>query len=108
MLQLTERAAKEVQKIVSEQGMPADTMLRVGVTGGGCSGFSYNLQFDTQTQDGDQVTEISGVKVVVDSKSFLYLDGTQVDFQDGLNGRGFTFSNPNASSTCGCGTSFGV
>ena len=108
MLQLTERAAKEVQKIVSEGAMPAETMLRVGVTGGGCSGFSYNLQFDTQKTDEDQVTEIHGVKVVVDPKSFLYLDGTQVDFQDGLNGRGFTFSNPNASSTCGCGTSFGV
>ena len=108
MLQLTERAAKEVKKIVTEQSMPAETMLRVGVTGGGCSGFSYNLQFDTQSADGDQIVELHGVKVVVDPKSFLYLDGTQVDFQDGLNGRGFTFSNPNASSTCGCGTSFGV
>lgn len=108
MIQLTEKAAQEVQEIIRAQNMAPETFLRVAVAGGGCSGFSYNLQFDTAMNEGDTVGEIAGVKVVVDPKSILYLDGTVVDFADGLNGRGFTFTNPNASTTCGCGTSFGV
>ena len=106
MIQVTERAAEEVKRIIQEQSLPAQTFLRVGVTGGGCSGFSYNLQFDTEKKETDASAEIGGITVVCDAKSFLYLDGTAIDFQDGLNGRGFTFKNPNATSTCGCGSSF--
>jgi len=108
MIQLTDRAAEQVKRLIADQKMPQDTFLRVGVSGGGCSGFSYKLKFDTEPADGDQAFEFGDVKVVCDQKSFLYLDGTQLDFLDGLNGRGFTFSNPNASSTCGCGESFAV
>ncbi len=108
MIQLTDRAAKEVAEIIEAQKLPEGTFLRVAVAGGGCSGFSYNLSFDHDLNDEDQTLEQDGVRVVCDKKSYVYLDGTQIDFQDGLNGRGFTFSNPNASTTCGCGTSFGV
>ncbi len=109
MIQLTDRAAQEVKEIISAQNLPSGTGLRVAVAGGGCSGFSYNLSFDAERKDGDEVLQLeNGVEVVCDKKSFVYLDGTQIDFQDGLNGRGFTFTNPNASTTCGCGTSFGV
>lgn len=108
MIELTERAAQEVKEIVDAQQLPQETFLRVAVAGGGCSGFSYNLTFDHDLRDEDQVADFGGVKVVCDRKSFVYLDGTRIDFQDGLNGRGFTFTNPNASTTCGCGTSFGV
>ena len=82
--------------------------LRVSVKGGGCSGLSYNLDFDDELKQGDQVFENEGVKVICDLKSFLYLAGTQLDFSDGLNGKGFIFVNPNASRTCGCGESFAV
>lgn len=108
MIKLTDRATQEVKEIISSQNLPAGTALRVAVAGGGCSGFSYNLSFDAARNDGDEVIDLGGVEVVCDKKSFVYLDGTEVDFQDGLNGRGFTFGNPNASTTCGCGTSFGV
>ena len=109
MIKLTERAATEVKEIIGAQNLPAGTGLRVSVAGGGCSGFSYNLSFDAARNDGDEVTPVAGgVEVVCDKKSYVYLDGVEIDFTDGLNGRGFTFSNPNASTTCGCGTSFGV
>lgn len=108
MIILTDRAAKEVAEIIDAQKLPDGTFLRVAVAGGGCSGFSYNLSFDQNMNEGDQAVEQDGVRVVCDKKSYVYLDGTQIDFQDGLNGRGFTFSNPNATTTCGCGTSFGV
>lgn len=109
MIRLTERAAKEVKEIVEAQKLPEGTFLRVAVAGGGCSGFSYKLTFDQTVNEGDEVFEApEGVRVVCDRKSFVYLDGTEIDFQDGLQGRGFTFRNPNAQTTCGCGTSFGV
>jgi len=108
LITLTERATKEIRRIVDEQKLPAATALRVGVKGGGCSGFSYTLGFDDQISEVDQVTEVEGVRVVCDPKSFLYLNGTQIDFEDNLMGRGFKFGNPNASKTCGCGESFTV
>ncbi len=108
MITLTERAVKEVRRIIGEQNLPEDTVLRLGVKGGGCSGFSYSLGFDDTIQEADQVAEMNGIKVVCDPKSFLYLSGTQLDFEESLMGRGFKFGNPNASKTCGCGESFSV
>jgi iron-sulfur cluster assembly protein len=108
VIQLTERAAHEVRRIVSEQKLPEATALRVGVKGGGCSGFSYTLGFDDQVSETDQIYEVDGVRVVCDPKSFLYLNGTQIDFEDNLMGRGFKFGNPNAAKSCGCGESFSV
>ena len=106
-ISVTERAAKEVQRIIDEQKLEDGTVLRVGVTGGGCSGFSYSLGFDKAVdEDQDSKYDFHGVSVVVDKKSALYLDGTTVDFYDGLEKRGFTFDNPNAVKSCGCGSSF--
>ena len=104
---LTERAATEVKKVLQEQNQPENTLLRVRVVGGGCSGFSYDLRFDTNYDEkSDSKYEHHGVTVVVDKKSALYLDGTKVDYYEGLEKRGFTFDNPNAVKTCGCGSSF--
>ena len=108
MISITDRAAKELRRIVDDQKLPESTVLRVGVKGGGCSGFSYSLGFDDTVQEDDQVTETDGFRVVCDPKSFLYLNGTQVDFEESLMGRGFKFGNPNASKSCGCGESFSV
>ncbi len=108
MIEVTEKAAAEVQRIITEQELPDTTALRVGVKGGGCSGFSYTLGFDDQINEIDQISESQGVRVVCDPKSFLYLNGTSVDFEENLMGRGFKFVNPNASKTCGCGESFSV
>ena len=108
MIGLTERAAVEVKRIIREQHLPEGTALRVGVKGGGCSGFSYTLGFDDQVSEIDQIAELHGIRVVCDPKSFLYLSGTEVDFEESLMGRGFKFGNPNASKTCGCGESFSV
>ena len=109
---LTEKAITELKTLmtreVEAERLPAESALRLIVVGGGCSGFSYKMGFDTQVNDDDQILDIEGIKVVVDAKSNLYLEGTQVDFQDGLMGRGFVFNNPNASGTCGCGSSFSV
>ena len=106
-VKLTERAAVEVKRIIQEQKLDEETFLRVGVTGGGCSGFSYALGFDKAFDDKiDARSEQHGIGVVVDKKSALYLDGTSVDFYDGLEKRGFTFENPNAVKSCGCGSSF--
>ena len=106
---LTEKAATEVKRIAQEQKLPENVVLRMGVQGGGCSGFQYSLGFDDKADpENDLVVEMHGVKVAVDKKSALYLDGTEVDFYEGLDKRGFTFSNPNAQRTCGCGTSFQV
>ncbi|TWT88373.1 Iron-sulfur cluster insertion protein ErpA [Pseudobythopirellula maris] len=104
---LTERAAEEVKRIVEQQKLEEGSMLRVGVTGGGCSGFNYALGFDNEFDEkADSKYECHGVDVVVDKKSALYLDGTTVDFYDGIEKRGFTFENPNAVKSCGCGSSF--
>lgn len=104
---LTEKAAGEVKRIMADQKLESETVLRVGVTGGGCSGFSYSLGFDKSfDQKIDSRYEFHGVPVVVDKKSALFLDGTTVDFYDGIEKRGFTFDNPNAVKSCGCGSSF--
>ncbi len=106
MINLTEKAANEVRRLIEIQNLSSETGLRVGVSGGGCSGLSYSLNFDTQEKEKDKIWESNGVKILVDSKSYLYLVGTTLDYKDGLNGSGFTFSNPNASQSCGCGSSF--
>lgn len=104
---LTEKAAGEIKRVMSEQKLPETTVLRVGVAGGGCSGFQYALGFDQNTDPiKDLVTDQHGIKIAVDKKSDLYLDGTTLDFYDGLEKRGFTFDNPNAVKSCGCGSSF--
>jgi iron-sulfur cluster assembly protein len=105
---LTEKAASEVKKIITEQNLPAETVLRVGVQGGGCSGFSYSLGFDTSTSERDRIVDVHGVKMAVDKKFDPYLDGTVVDYYDGLEKRGFVFNNPNVVKSCGCGSSFQV
>ena len=104
---ITEKAAKEIQRVMSEQNMPESTVLRLGVVGGGCSGFQYSLGFDDKIDDlKDETSEQHGIRLAIDRKSELYLDGTVLDFFDGLEKRGFTFDNPNATKTCGCGSSF--
>jgi iron-sulfur cluster assembly protein len=103
----TEGAIKELRKLKDQQELGDDFGLRVGVEGGGCSGMNYILGFD-QKKDGDQEYYIDGIKVYMHKAHGLYLVGMQINFQDGLNARGFTFNNPNAASTCGCGTSFSV
>lgn len=105
---ITEKAVKQILKIKEENSIPDTHGLRVGVKGGGCSGFSYTLGFDGEIREGDTIIEEQGVKLLVDGKSLFYLMGTELDFSDGLNGKGFIFNNPNASKTCGCGQSFGV
>lgn len=109
MIQVSESAAKQIQKLQSESSLGENSgFLRVKVVPGGCSGMSYKLDFDSETTPDDKIFENFGTKVVVDKKSFLYLVGMTLDFEGGLNGKGFVFSNPNASKTCGCGSSFGV
>ncbi len=104
---LTETAAREVRSIVEQQELDADKVrLRVGVKGGGCSGFSYLLDLTETQKDSDEVFEQHGIKIIVDPKSMLYLGGVTVDFKDEIMGRGFVFNNPNATSSCGCGSSF--
>ncbi len=106
-LTLTEKAASEVKKIISEQSVESQSMLRIGVTGGGCSGLNYDLRFDTEFDEAnDRKLEQHGVTMVVDKKSELFLDGTTVDFYESIEARGFQFNNPNAAKTCGCGQSF--
>lgn len=102
---LTEGAIRQLQKIREEQNVPENHGLRVGVKGGGCSGFSYILGFDLQKEK-DQVFEINGIRVLMEKSHGIYLIGMEIDWVEGLNNRGFTFNNPNASDTCGCGTSF--
>ena len=108
MITVSENAKQRALSLIKEDNKPADTFIRVGVEGGGCSGLSYKLEFDNQLKEGDQVFEDKGIKIVVDKKSFLYLIGTELDFSGGLNGKGFVFNNPNAQRTCGCGESFAV
>ena len=105
---LTEAAAKEIKTIITQQNLPAEqTRLRVGVKGGGCSGFSYMLDLTEEPKaEMDEELESNGVKILVDMKSYLYLNGVEIDFKDEVMGRGFVFKNPNATSTCGCGSSF--
>lgn len=107
-IKITEKAAGEVKKIMQENSVPESYGLRVGVKGGGCSGLTYTLGFDEKEKEGDTIIEQNDVKLFVDGKSLFYLSGTELDFTDGLNGKGFIFNNPNAKKTCGCGESFGV
>ena len=106
-LVLTEKAAIEVKRVMAESDTEPGAMLRIGVTGGGCSGLSYDFRFDQEFDDAnDSKTEQHGITLIVDKKSALYLDGTTVDWHDGIDKRGFTFNNPNAVKSCGCGSSF--
>ena len=106
MIQLSDTAKNEVRRLTSQH--PAGAFLRVAVRGGGCSGLSYDVKFDTQCRDYDRSFEFDEIKLVCDSKSLVYLDGMMIDFSTELVGGGFRFINPNASGSCGCGTSFSV
>ncbi|HNU89590.1 MAG TPA: iron-sulfur cluster assembly accessory protein [Ferruginibacter sp.] len=107
---ISDKAKAKVQSLMADAGIAADPsyFLRVGVVGGGCSGLSYKMDFDNEVKPMDQVFEDKGIKLVCDLKSFLYLVNTELEFSDGLNGKGFYFNNPNASRSCGCGESFAV
>lgn len=108
MISISDKAKNKIVELRSNAQLDDEYFLRVGVVGGGCSGLSYKLDFDNESQPNDQVFEDKGIKLVTDLKSFLYLCDTTLDFSDGLNGKGFHFINPNASRTCGCGDSFAV
>lgn len=108
MIHISEKAKEKIHQLKKEAGLNGEYFLRVSVVGGGCSGLSYKLDFDNESQPNDQVFEDEDVKLVTDLKSFLYLCDTTLEFSAGLNGKGFHFSNPNASRTCGCGESFSV
>lgn len=107
MILVTDKAKERIQRLLIEEGRPKANV-RVSVKGGGCSGLMYDLTFDENIQQADQVFEDKGIRILVDKKSLLYLLGTTLDFSDGLNGKGFQFINPNATRTCGCGESFAV
>ena len=104
-IEITENAIDEVHRMMNKEGVKA-VGLRVGVKGGGCSGLSYNLTFENQSRTGDKVFERDDVKLFCDLKSYIYLNGTVLDFDSGLMGKGFVFMNPNAKKSCGCGSSF--
>lgn len=108
MITISEKAKDQIIALREKEGYPDNFNVRVSVKGGGCSGLMYDLDFDGETNDKDEVFEDNGVKILVDRKSLLYLVGTTLDFSDGLNGKGFQFINPNAARTCGCGESFSV
>jgi len=107
---ISDKAKAKVVSLMTDAGVINDQsyFLRVGVVGGGCSGLSYKMDFDNEVKPMDQVFEDKGIKIVCDLKSFLYLVNTELEFSDGLNGKGFYFNNPNASRSCGCGESFAV
>lgn len=108
MITVSESAKEFIQRQLLEENKGENAFIRVGVKAGGCSGLEYQMKFDTQMQEADQVFEDKGIKVVVDMKSLLYLYGTELDYKGGLDGKGLFFNNPNASRTCGCGESFAV
>ncbi len=105
---ITDKAKDRIKELKLESNLDETYFLRVSVQGGGCSGLSYKLDFDNTIKPGDQEFDSNSEKIVLDMKSFLYLAGTELDFSDGLNGKGFQFHNPNATRTCGCGESFAV
>ena len=109
MIKVSETAKSKVLQLMQDDGFdPTNDYVRVGVKSGGCSGLSYDLKFDKSQIEGDKLFEDNGVKIVVDTKSFLYLIGTTLEYSGGLNGAGFVFNNPNANRTCGCGESFSL
>lgn len=108
MITVTDKAKERIIELRQEDKKTTEHNVRVSVKGGGCSGLMYDLDFDNQIQESDEIFEDKGVKILVDKKSLLYLLGTTLDFSDGLNGKGFQFINPNASRTCGCGESFSI
>ncbi|QYA25043.1 iron-sulfur cluster assembly accessory protein [Gramella sp. MT6] len=109
MIKVSEEAKKKISALMSEGGFnPGADYVRVGVKSGGCSGLSYELNFDKSQAEGDKVFEDNDVKIVVDKRSVLYLAGTILEYSGGLNGKGFVFNNPNAQRTCGCGESFSL
>ncbi len=108
MITLTPKAIEEVKKLLHQDEQTGKTGLRVGVKGGGCSGLTYVLNFEQENRQDDKILEFDGIKIFMDPKSAIYLNGTELDFSDGLNGKGFEFKNPNAQRTCGCGSSFGM
>lgn len=105
VITVTERAAKQLDKIIAKENAAPGKFLRIGVKGGGCSGLSYFMEFD-EPKELDETVSQHGVDLIIDKRHALYLQGTVLDFKDGLDARGFTFENPKASSTCGCGSSF--
>ena len=105
MISISDQAARQIQQLQEKE---KSSFLRIAIKEGGCSGFSYKLDFDMNKGEKDRLLESKGIKILVDSKSLLYLMGMVLDFDGGLNGKGFTFSNPNAKKSCGCGFSFGV
>lgn len=108
MITVSDTAKEQIDRLKLKDDIAGDAFIRVGVKGGGCSGLTYKMDFDTELKEEDKVFEDKGVKVVVDKKSFLYLVGTELEYTGGLNGNGFVFKNPNASRTCGCGESFSI
>jgi iron-sulfur cluster assembly protein len=108
MITITDKAKTKIDHLMQESQMDTDYFLRVSVKGGGCSGLMYDLDFDNEVKSDDQFFEDKGVRIALDMKSFLYLAGTELDFTDGINGKGFNFNNPNASRSCACGESFSV
>jgi iron-sulfur cluster assembly protein len=109
MINVSDKAKHKVQNLMKEDGFNPNTdFVRVGVKSGGCSGLSYDLKFDKDQKENDKLFESNGVKIIVDTKSFLYLIGTTLEYSGGLNGTGFVFKNPNANRTCGCGESFSL
>lgn len=108
MIKVNQRAKEKIMSLLSEEGRDNSSFIRVGVKGGGCSGLMYEMDFDSSLTEQDKLIEDNDIKIVVDKKSMLYLAGTELDFTDGLNGKGFSFINPNASRTCGCGESFSI
>lgn len=109
-ISITDRAARQIEEIRRKNNHAEETPLRVSVVSGGCSGLTYDLDFDSQIEmkQGDKIFEEDGIKLIVDMKSFLYLAGTRLDYTDGLEGQGFHFYNPNAVRTCSCGESFSL
>ena len=109
MVTVTERAKNQIMVLMEKEGiMPETHILRVGVTGGGCSGLSYQMKFDDKIESTDTIIDLESVKICINKLSLLYLVGTELDYEDGLNGKGFEWRNPNATRTCGCGESFSI
>ena len=108
MIKITNIAKEKLFSLIKESGLHDEVFVRVGVESGGCSGLSYKLDFDEKKAATDKIIEDNGVKILVDTKSYLYLVGTTLNYSGGLNGKGFIFENPNANRTCGCGESFSL